>query len=194
MIFPLMILSGLSFNMILQFGLGLDGIRAVYRGTRRFSWIQWGILFFSVLALWRIFSLISPALNFGFWEYFLLFPAAVLFCTALEEAAFRIRAKGRQKETEPPMLNARSAYNGMVPTALLLTLRFAASPVEALLLSLGFSLGALMTVLILNEIHRRASLEAVPQLLRGMPLTLISAGLLSLVFSSGVLFFLSTMP
>jgi Na+-transporting NADH:ubiquinone oxidoreductase subunit NqrE len=195
MIFPLMILSGLSLNMILQFGLGLDGISALHRGRRRFSWIQWGILFLSVPVLWRVFSLLSPVLDFGFWEYFLLFPAAVLFCTVLEKAAFRVQAKRRQKEAElPPMLNVHSAYNGMAPAALLLTLRLAASPAEAVFLSLGFSLGALTAVFILTEIYRRASMEAVPPLLRGMPLTLISAGLLSLIFSSGALFFLNTVP
>jgi Na+-translocating ferredoxin:NAD+ oxidoreductase RnfA subunit len=195
MILSLMILSGLSFNMILQFGLGFGGINAVYRGKRCFSWIQWGILFLSVPVLWQVFSFISPGANFEFWDYFLLFPASVLFCTILEGAAFRIRAKQQKvlEERIPPMFNALSAYDGMTPTALLLTLRFAASPAEAALLSLGFSLGVLAAVFLLNEIHRRASMEAVPPVLRGLPLALISAGLLSLIFSAGALLFLNTL-
>jgi electron transport complex protein RnfA len=68
--------------------------------------------------------------------------------------------------------------------SLFLSLRLAVSLEDALVLSLGFSLGALAAALILREISKRSSLEAVPGTFRGAPLALISMGLLSLIFSS----------
>jgi Na+-translocating ferredoxin:NAD+ oxidoreductase RnfA subunit len=86
---------------------------------------------------------------------------------------------------EPPhKVSGESAYHGLAIIALSLTLRLASSFLGAAVLSLGFSLGAFLSVLILNSIYKRASIERIPPVLQGMPLFLIAAGLLSLIFSS----------
>jgi electron transport complex protein RnfA len=94
---------------------------------------------------------------------------------------------------ESNLFSPLSGYNGLVLGSLMLTLRLALSPAEALVLSLGFTLGALFAVLILNEIRRRAFPETLPPALRGTPLILISMGLLSLIFSSAAAIFLSAL-
>ncbi|GHV52496.1 hypothetical protein AGMMS49579_09870 [Spirochaetia bacterium] len=94
------------------------------------------------------------------------------------------------EKRRPWLFRGISAYDGLVPLALLLTLNVGVTLMEAAVLSLGFALGILLTALILREIRRRSSLEAVPPLLKGDPITLISMGLLSLIFASvAVMFF-----
>jgi electron transport complex protein RnfA len=79
---------------------------------------------------------------------------------------------------------AFTAYDGLVPVSLLITLALADTFAGAAVLALFFALGNLMAIIILNEIRRRSSLEWVPRFLRGSPLILISMGLLSLIFAS----------
>jgi electron transport complex protein RnfA len=190
MILPLAVFSGLALNLILQLGLGIGDITAVHRRSRRFSWFQWAALFLSVLILWVFFSRILIPLSLGFLEFFLLFPCTALVCAGLERGAARIFPK---LIPDPAMFTPVSSYGGLALTALMLTLRLAASLIEAAVLSLGFTLGSLLSALILNEIHRRASMEAVPPFLRGAPLTLISMGILSLVFSFAAALFLTAL-
>jgi electron transport complex protein RnfA len=202
----LVVFSGLSLNMILQFGLGINAIlgeeTADKKGGGDFPLPKWGILFLSTLILWFFFSYILSSPAFGFLESFLLFPASLAVSLGLEllfsyvfhspktprafswdfrslflELKIFISAKIRPEFCLFP-------YNGLVLAALFLTLRLALSFLEALALSLGFFLGCFLTGLILREIRKRSSLEAVPRVLRGSPLTLISMGLLSLIFSS----------
>jgi len=47
-----------------------------------------------------------------------------------------------------------------------------------------FAFGTFISMLILNELRRRSTLERVPRCLRGNPLMLISMGLLSLISAS----------
>jgi electron transport complex protein RnfA len=205
----LAVFSGLTLNLVLQFGLGIskiiepEGLKPE-REWGKFSASFWAILFVSVLILWFFFTYLLSPPAFGFLESFLLFPAAVLVSMALElvfvyffpDGKFTLHNSSKTKRgrfspwklaestgishAEIPL----SSYNGLVLTSLFLTLRLAASPAEALVLSLGFSLGCLAAALILREISRRSSLEAVPGAFRGPPLMLISMGLLSLIFSS----------
>jgi electron transport complex protein RnfA len=197
----LAVFSGLSLNLLLQFGLGIGGIiepekhaAACGEGTRPASF-RWLILFVSTFVLWLFFTYALTPPAFGFLESFLLFPAAMLVSAALEVAFAHFGAAKRLPRKERGRFNpwklAESggagiscAADGLAPASLFLTLRLAASPVDALVLSLGFSLGCLAAALILREINRRSSLEAVPGTFRGAPLTLISMGLLSLIFSS----------
>jgi electron transport complex protein RnfA len=139
--------------------------------------------------------LTAPA--FGFLESFLFFPAALLVSTALELVFVYFFPGGdipRRGPFKPWKLTGhisvnsaglpRYSGNGLALASVFLTLRLAVSPVDALVLCLGFSLGTLTAALILREINRRSSLEAVPETFRGAPLTLISMGLLSLIFSA----------
>jgi electron transport complex protein RnfA len=178
------IISGLSLNLIVHFGLGIQ-----YRGfsdekRERFYGIpviQGGILFLSVPLLWFFFSYIIFPLSLGFLEYIILFPLCVLVCMGLEAAVNRFFP---QILPESRLFAPVSAYNGLVPVALVMSFCLASSLMDVIVLSLGFYGGLLLAVLILKELRKRSSLEAVPERLRGTPLMLISMGLLSLIFSS----------
>jgi electron transport complex protein RnfA len=178
------IISGLSFNLILQFGLGIQHIGFDDEDQERFyelPLVQGGILFLSVPLLWVFFMYMVVPLSLGFLEYMLLFPLSVLVCMGLETAAHYFFPKELPKAKA---FTPRSAYNGLIPAALLMSLCAASSLAEVIFLSLGFCGGVLLAILILREIQRGSSLEAVPAFLRGLPLTLISMGLLSLIFSA----------
>ncbi|MDR2020018.1 MAG: hypothetical protein LBQ14_04555 [Treponema sp.] len=183
MIISLGIFAGLAVNLVIHLGLGLGEIGSARR--RCCACLQWMILFTAVLSLWFFFTCIAAPLSLGFLNYLLIFPLSALVCMVLEACAVRIFFR---KERFSPMLSAASGYNGLAVSALFLTMHLAASPVEAAVLSLSFAGGALLAAFILCEIKRRASIEKVPPLLRGTPLALISAGLLSLIFSSAAVF------
>jgi electron transport complex protein RnfA len=176
--------SGLSLNLILQFGLGIQHIGLDDENRVRsyeLPVVQGGILFLAVPLLWFFFVYMVGPLSLGFLEYMLLFPLSVLVCRGLEGAVdyFFPRALPAVKAFTP-----LSAYNGLVPAALMMSLCLASSLAEVVILSLGFCGGLLLAILILKEIQRGSSLEAVPEFLRGLPLMLISMGLLSLIFSA----------
>jgi electron transport complex protein RnfA len=215
--FALAVFSGLSMNLLLQFGLGLRRIvdpavaepkdSPPEKEWGGFSSPQWAVLFASSLILWLFFTYVLSLPAFGFLESFLLFPATMAVSTVLELVCAYFFPGGKftlenSREARQAIwgdfslwdlikragLNnagiASSSYNGLALASLLLTLRLALSFAGALALTLGFSLGALLAALILREISKRSALEAVPALLRGAPLTLISMGLLSLIFSA----------
>jgi electron transport complex protein RnfA len=186
----LAVFSGLSLNLILQFGLGIRDTGTERPVFNPFSLFHWIILVLSVWILWFFFTYILSPLGLGILEPFLLFPLSSLVCLCLEMVFSRIFP---YKKKELNFFSPLSGYNGLVLSALMLTLRLALSPVEALVLSLGFALGVLFAVLILNEIRRRSFLETLPPSLRGTPLMLISMGLLSLIFSSAAAIFLSAL-
>jgi electron transport complex protein RnfA len=177
----LAVFSGISMNLLLQLGLGIRDLGLKADQNVRTSLLRWGILFLSVILLWIFFTYALSPLSLGFMEYFLVFPLTVMAGRGLERLLRRIF---------PPRISAKilfpamSSYDGMVIAALVLTLRLAFSFAQALTLSLGFSLGGLVSALILRGIHRRSSMETVPPSLRGIPLLLISMGLLALIFSA----------
>jgi electron transport complex protein RnfA len=207
------VFSSLSLNLALQFGLGMRGISAGRRKNHPVPFLEAGVIFLSVLILWLFFTYILAPLRSDFFMFFLPFPLSALACIAFEwllvwlirrypvpEPAGSVPAEGEeavrggsppvQKKRNPRLFRGISAYDGLVPLALLLTLNVGVTFLEAAVLSLGFALGILLAALILKEIRRRSSLEAVPALLRGDPITLISMGLLSLIFTfAGVMFF-----
>jgi electron transport complex protein RnfA len=200
----LAIFSGLSLNLLLQFGLGIRGIVESEHEWGRVSFPNWVIVCVSALILWLFFTYVLSPPAFGFLESFLLLPATILVSTALEQIFFYFFPGGKftldipsREERGPFNLRqfiddaglsdcgvARFSYHGLALASLVLTLRLAVNLAEALALSLGFSLGTLLAAVILREINRRSSLESVPAALRGAPLTLISMGLLYLIFSS----------
>jgi electron transport complex protein RnfA len=210
----LAVFSGLSLNLLLQFGLGIREIIAVTgrdplfpEQKREWGGIAspgWIVLFVTALVLWLFFTyvLIPPA--FGFLESFLLLPAAQAVSVALSLVfsyffpGGKITLPPSARPPRPPFtlrgflesprfgeaLFSGSSCSGLALASLFLSLRLALNLAEALALTAGFSLGVLLSAVILREINRRSSLEAVPSLFRGAPLTLISMGLLSLIFSS----------
>jgi electron transport complex protein RnfA len=121
------------------------------------------------------------------WRYILLFPLTLFAGLGLEILLFRVFLKGKPN---PALFALDSGYHVLALAALVLTLELALTISEALVLSLAFSLGVLVSFLILHAIRTRSWMEAVPYRLRGTPVLLISMGLLSLIFSAAAGFFL----
>jgi electron transport complex protein RnfA len=199
----LAVFSGLSMNLILQFGLGLSKIALVENpesadkindtGSIHQTWM----LFVTVLFLWLLFSFFRSVIPMGFIEYVLLFPSAYLLFSVLETAVeyFILKKSTGQGGGLPPekgpsadSIHEDGMTNGaLAAAALFITLNMAGNFLEAAVLALFFSAGIALAVLIMNQIRLRSEMEAVPQFLRGSPLILVAMGLLSLVFSLAAL-------
>ncbi|MCL2128109.1 MAG: hypothetical protein FWH38_07640 [Treponema sp.] len=177
----LAVFSGLSMNLILQLGLGLMGIAQGKTGGRLRFFAGLGLLFTAVMILWLIFSFIRMLLPLGLYEYVLVFP--VSFMTySLFNYLWQNFHSGKIA-----LFGDTLSGGTLVSAALFITLNVAGGILEAAVLSLGFCLGLAFTTAVVGEIRRRSEMEAVPGILRGGPLALISMGLLSLVFSSATL-------
>jgi electron transport complex protein RnfA len=187
----LAVFSGLSMNLILQFGLGLKEI-ALTGNTQdthiniRVILKASGVLFVSVVILWLVFSFFRSFWFLGLFEYVLLFPVSVMFFSFLEYVTKVFIARTPKRGETIPVYEALSG-GAPVAAALFVTLNVAGSLLELTVLSLGFSCGMVLAVLIASEIRRRSQMELVPRWLRGGPLVIVALGLLSLVFSSGAL-------
>ncbi|MDR2194857.1 MAG: hypothetical protein LBP19_10435 [Treponema sp.] len=177
--------ASLSLNLIVQFGLGIHGIseneNRVANGAYPLPFFQVSVLFITVFVLWMLFFYIVRPFFSVLFTNVLLLPCSILSCWVLELTADRFIP---QIVPQRKLFSATTAYNGLAFTALLLTVYIASTIVEACVVSLNFSLGILFSILILNEIQKRSSIEAVPVFLRGKPLRLISMGFLSLIFTS----------
>ena len=189
-----MVFSGLSMNLMLQFALGINTAASSKELIRKPALIQLGIIFIAVILLWVIFAKIIASIISGIFIYVLLFPISSMVYEGLEFLTFRyVLKKDREPAAEPAkqrFVGARpvgglgiSFSGGITAAALFISLNIADSFIEAAALSFGFSSGILLAYLILGEIRLRSGLEAVPRFLRGKPLTLITMGLLSLIFS-----------
>jgi electron transport complex protein RnfA len=192
----LAIFSGFSLNLLLQFALGtagaaIDSLPAGSAGRRRLPFFQFFVHFVSVLFLWVFFTHIMPSRWGGFSEYFLFFPFSALVCMGSEFLGERfIPRPPSASGSFLKVFSAFTAYDGLVPVSLLITLTLAANFTEAFVLVLFFVLGNMAAMLVLYEVRRRSEMEWVPRHLRGSPLILVSMGLLSLIASSAaVLFF-----
>ena len=212
----LAVFSGLSMNLILRFGIGLQRI-AFDEGAplsdsekngKQVFFIRPGLLFVSCLILWLFFSGLQSVLFLGFLEYILIFPVCSLFFVAIEHLARRLVFKTNRKgeiisrnlfisaylfidgsETDADQSSLNSMFSGMAGAALFNILGLAGGFARAAMLSFGFAAGAALAVMIVGEIRRRSAMEAVPDCLRGGPLVLAAMGLLSLVFISAATVF-----
>jgi electron transport complex protein RnfA len=183
------VVSGLSMNLVLQCGLGIRSITiAKQSGTRRFL-VSLAVMFLSNSILWVVFTYVLSIFSLGFYTCILIFPASSLVSFGLEHLARRFipRCGGEGNSFRDHF------HNGLTAAALFITLQTASGFGGALILSLGFAAGVLVAHVIIGEIRRRAAFEAVPQFLRGRPLTLIAMGLLSLVFSAASIILLRTL-
>jgi electron transport complex protein RnfA len=180
------IFAGLSANIVVQFGLGLQDILSIKQYRWRDSLYRACILFLSLLITWLFFSFVIIPLGLGFLETILLLPLSILFSFLIEKGILFLFSRWI-KSTESSVL---SAYNGLVFVAVFFVLKAADSVLDALIMSASFSVGYMLSMAIVLEIHKRASIEAVPRALRGAPLLLITLGLLSLVCSAAAAFFL----
>ena len=197
-------LSSLSVNLILQCGLGMAGIckltarygssGAAHYGSsgavrygnsgaaQKLPFLKILLGFITVIVLWLFFTYIVSPLSLGFFGYILFFPVVALVYYALEYLLFTILLKSTPECEDSVFLN-----DGILGAALFFTYNVSGNFLEALAMVFGFSVGSLLTLLIVTEIVRRSEMEAVPKFLAGRPLILISMGLLSLVFTSSAL-------
>ncbi|MDR2500153.1 MAG: hypothetical protein LBD37_03605 [Treponema sp.] len=188
--------SSLSLNLLL--GLGL-GARELVREPDRpwsFALVRGALLFFTILLLWLVFTLIFTPLGLGFFEYLLILPLIALIgrgCDALRGFVFSRPPLGRKigVSGDPARLETSavdpfmpSGYYGLILMALALVLRLAQSFGEALALALGFTLGYLFSARLIRAVHTRTRLESPPSFLRGLPLWFISMGLLGMILSA----------
>ena len=183
----LAVFSSLAMNVILQFGLGIKGTVLNKTISREKLLAGSGIYFLSVTILWLFFYGIRAVIFLGFFEYILLFPASAFVFSILEHLKNRFILKNVSKHNESILLGGIASSAASVCAALFIMLNVAGGVLDAVVLSLGFTLGIALAVVIVAEIRRRSEMEAVPRWLRGGPLVLISMGLLSLVFTSGAI-------
>lgn len=203
----LAVFSGLSMNLALRFGIGLQRIafeedtRDMGKNAKWVFLVQLGIYFISVMLLWLFFTILQSVLFLGFLEYILIFPVSSLFFTAVEALANRLvlikdwkgETVSRNNFISDYFLTGQSSYkcafSGMTGAALFIILGLAGSFGQAVMLSFGFSAGSALSVLIVGEIRRRSAIETVPECLKGGPLILVAMGLLTLVFISAAMVF-----
>ena len=188
----LAVFSGLSMNLILQFGLGLKGIAFDASIGKEKLLTGMGILFVTVTLLWLFFSFARSVFFWGLFEYVILFPVSFLVFSGLEYLVNHFILKvnaGRKKafSVSGSFSGSPLASGPLASGALFITLNVAGNFGEAVVLSLSFSGSAALVFVVVGEIRRRSVMEAVPHSLRGGPLALIAMGLLSLIFSSGAL-------
>jgi len=169
--------SSLSVNLILQCGFGMAGV--TMPTARKLPLLHTALCFITVLFLWLFFTYILSPLALGFFGYILFFPVASVVYNACEHLLFTVLLK-----RAPSREDSNFFTDGLPGAALFLTYNIAGGFIDALLMAAGFSAGLLLILLITGEINRRSEMEAVPRLLSGRPLILVSMGLLSLVFGS----------
>jgi electron transport complex protein RnfA len=175
------VFSGLTFNLVLKFGLGVKEIFENREYTVTSFLFQWLTMFITVFVSWLIFTFILSPLALGFFEYFLLFPLTVFLSFSLENMLSVLLPKN---STQNKVFSAYSSYSGLVLTALVLTLHLADTTPDALVLSFGFSSGVFFSIVLLRMIKIRIKNEKIMPVFSGQPLLLTSMALLSLVFSS----------
>ncbi|GMO47123.1 MAG: hypothetical protein Ta2B_29070 [Termitinemataceae bacterium] len=176
----LAVFGGLTLNLILQLGLGINQIRYEIKSKLKYLALNYVNLFLTICILWLLWSYALSPLALGFTEYFLMFPFVCFLFSGIEMVFYMLFMRN---EKSPIIFEAKS-YHGLGIAALLIMLRMANNLIEALVLGFSFSLGAFIIVIILIAVRQRTVNERVPLKFRGMPLLLISFGLISLVLSS----------
>ncbi|MDR0322609.1 MAG: hypothetical protein LBI28_14020 [Treponema sp.] len=175
----LFIYSAFTINLVLQCGLGIRGVVESKHPLDKYTYVKLGIMFFSVILLWFVFSKIISSLIPGIFIYVLLFPVSAVVYEGLEYLIFRYIIK-KDEET----LSFISFPGGITALSLFICINLADNFFEVVILSFGFIFGIFIVNLIIREIRRRAALEAVPAFLRGKPLVIVAMGMLSLVFTT----------
>jgi electron transport complex protein RnfA len=191
------ICASLAMNLLVQLGLGL-GILADDNEDYplRFCCV-WGLVFvIGLFFLWLLFTYILTPLGLGFYWYLLLYPLSAALIRGFEVLGSRegtmklVLFRPGLRQSPPSSFFWPRGWVEFFVLGLLISLHLALNPLEALFLALCFSLGLVFSLVVLREIGRRSRFEAVPPLLRGSPLALISLGLLSLIFSiASIMFF-----
>ncbi|QQO07953.1 hypothetical protein [Breznakiella homolactica] len=178
-ILSLALFSGLSLNLLVQFGMGIRNVLDRRPETTRSILHQCLLVFGTVIVIWLVFSFILSPLALGILESVLILPLSMLSYLGLRKVTGGIPFF-QQGDTQETLLGT----SGLPVAASYFTIHLAVSFGEVLVLALGFCLGYLCAACIVKEIDKRSNIETVPPFLRGAPLMFISMGLLSLIFSS----------
>ncbi|MDR2768717.1 MAG: hypothetical protein LBB82_10380 [Treponema sp.] len=176
--------AALTLNLLLCFGLGTREMVSREREPALYNYYPWGVLFL-VTAVLALFFLHIPFLRL--FEYLLIFPLTILGGLGAEHLLFTFVLRGREN---PRVFKIVSGYSALLPASLYLTLNFAVTSADVLLLAFSLSAGGLAAFLAIKEIQKRSFLESIPYGLRGAPILLISMGLLSLILSSAAVLIL----
>ena len=177
--FILLIYSAFTVNLVLQCALGIKGIAESNTPFYLSSLIKLGLIFITVILLWFFFSKVLSLIITGLLLYILLFPVCAVIYDGFEFLVFRyIFNKDAQNES------IIKFPGGITAVSVFVCINAAGSFSEATALSFGFIFGIFLVNLIVREIRKRASLEAVPAFLQGKPLVLLTMGILSMVFST----------
>jgi electron transport complex protein RnfA len=179
----LVLFAAFYFNLFLCFALGLRELAAKKTRSTAQALYIWGIIALVTLLLWVFFERILAFLPWAP-SYLFLYPCTLFACFGLEKLLFELFPS---LGDNPEILKAGSPYSAFSLGALYLTIQLAAGFVDALFLSLAFSLGGFTAYFAVREIRRRSFLERAPKALRGTPLLIISVGLLSLIISAAAL-------
>jgi electron transport complex protein RnfA len=177
----LAVLGGFFLNLPLQWGVGIREIFLERKGRFGETLLEAALLFVSALIQWLLFVYVFSPLALGALVYFMPLPlaAALALCS---NAALKKLSPGAFAGHEAAFVF--SYRSGASLAAVFMLLSLAGSFREALILAMGISLGVFFASIILRAIHFRIEREKVSGFVRGMPLLLITMGLLSLAFSS----------
>jgi len=175
--------AALSLNLFFNFALGAKEILRRKQIPSLHLSYPWLIVFVSTVFLWIFFARVLR-FSGGLLDFLLLLPFSAVASSVLEKFFFYVVSQYKDPGANPGLFAAGSAYTEVTAVSALLTLRFALSFADAVLLALAFSGGGLSAFLIIREISKRSSIETIPYGLRGTPVLLVSMGILSLVFSA----------
>jgi len=179
----LVFFAALSINLVQNFALGTRELVRQKEISILHIFYPWIILFVSTLLLWVFFAVILK-FSGGIFLFLLALPLSALVSSFLEKLLFHVVLQYKDIGENPGLFAAGASYNELTAAACFLTLCFAFSFTDALLVSFAFSFGCLCSFLIIKEIQKRSAIETIPYGLRGTPILLVSLGLLSLVFSA----------
>jgi Na+-translocating ferredoxin:NAD+ oxidoreductase RnfA subunit len=181
----LFILSVFTMNLTLQCALGIKGNAESKNAGYLINLIKSGIIFFSIIILWLVFSKIIFAVSSSIFVYILLVPASFIVYEGLEYLVYYFLYKNRDEEES--FINFPG---GIIAAALFVCMNIADSFLQTLVLSFGFTGGIFLVSAIVREVRKRAALEKVPLFMRGKPLVLVAMALMALVFTVGSLLIL----
>jgi electron transport complex protein RnfA len=179
----LFFLSAFTMNLVLQCALGIKGIVESKNTANMLFYIKLGTIFVAVILLWVIIYGVKSIIP-GMYIFVLLFPVSYMVYNGIEFLIFRFVLKKDSKDD-----NSIDFPGGICAVIVFICVNLAGNFAQVSLLSFGFCTGILIIFIILEEIRKRAALEAVPCFLRGKPLVLVAMGLLSLVFTTASLLF-----
>jgi Na+-translocating ferredoxin:NAD+ oxidoreductase RnfA subunit len=167
-------------NLCLHAGLGMQEICRDIDASRHGSIARCAALSVVVFLFWLLWTFVFTPLSLGFFDTVFIFPFCALALYAIDEQALKKKFHAKlfhEKNNTIPSLTPLCVFS------LFITLRLATSVAEAAVLSLSFSAGSVLSVLVLGSIHQRVQTEPISKKIAGLPFIFISNGLLALIFS-----------